>query len=88
MLGVKRILPILGAEIGEGITVEAVKGDKIGVVGNTGVMETNVTGVHAAMSVGDTFVSFYPLCTEAEDSGDGGIYMYGVLEPPKDENAK
>lgn len=67
---------------------EVKKGDKIGVVGNTGVMETNVTGVHAAMSVGDTFVSFYPLCTEAEDSGDGGIYMYGVLEPPKDENAK
>jgi hypothetical protein len=25
---------------------------------------------------------------KAEDGGDGGIYMYGVLEPPKDENAK
>ena len=31
MLGVKRILPLISAEIGEGITVEAVKGDKIGV---------------------------------------------------------
>lgn len=31
LLGTERILPILGAEIGEGITVSAVKGDKIGV---------------------------------------------------------
>ena len=31
MLGVNRILPLISAEIGEGITVEAVKGDKIGV---------------------------------------------------------
>ena len=66
---------------------EVKKGDKLGVVGQTGVMETGVVGVHAAMSVGDTFVSFYPLCTEAEDSGDGGILMYGVLEPPKDDTA-
>lgn len=61
---------------------EVKKGDPVGVVGNTGAMETNVTGVQIAMSVGDTFVSYYPLCTAEEDKGDGGILMYGVLDLP------
>ena len=60
---------------------EVKKGDAVGVVGQTGLMESNIYGVNIAMTVGDTFVSFYPLCTAEEDKCDGGILMHGVLDP-------
>ena len=52
------------------------RGDEIGKSGNTGLCGADA-GFHAAMSVGDVFVSPY----DTWDDGDGGVLMQGVLEP-------